>query len=319
MVVSQNEKQELNNHYSYTDYDFLGRINEVGQVYKTTAMSTSIARDTSSSGVNSWIAAGTRTEITRTYYDVEEFTILYKTFAQNNLRSRVSSITYQDVEGSAYDYATHYSYDIHGNVNQLVQQNAALAFMGQNYKLLEYKYDLVSGNVNEVLYQDKEPDAFYHRYTYDADNRIIEAYTSADHAIWDKDAAYEYYLHGPLARTELGHLRVQGLDYAYTIHGWMKGINSNTLQPGRDIGRDGKRYSPNRYVAQDAYGFTLGYYSGDYTAAGGSQTFEATYSSSTFNTNSTNLYNGNIRHMVTAIGKLICLQQPQPGRLAIHA
>jgi len=35
------------------------------------------------------------------------------------------------------------------------------------------------------------------------------------------DASYQYYLHGPLARMELGDIngKVQGMDYAYTLQG----------------------------------------------------------------------------------------------------
>jgi len=27
-----------------------------------------------------------------------------------------------------------------------------------------------------------------------------------------------------------------GIDYAYTLQGWLKGVNSNTLIPSRDVG-----------------------------------------------------------------------------------
>ncbi|TKC56604.1 hypothetical protein FBD94_23105 [Pedobacter hiemivivus] len=56
-----------------------------------------------------------------------------------------------------------------------------------------------------------------------------------------QDASYRYYLHGPLARVDLGREghKVQGLDYAYTLQGWLKGVNGNTLQPGNDQGGDG--------------------------------------------------------------------------------
>jgi hypothetical protein len=29
------------------------------------------------------------------------------------------------------------------------------------------------------------------------------------------------------------------LDYAYTIHGWLKGVNSNSLSEIHDMGKDG--------------------------------------------------------------------------------
>ncbi|WP_290790906.1 hypothetical protein [Flavihumibacter sp. UBA7668] len=51
---------------------------------------------------------------------------------------------------------------------------------------------------------------------------------------WNKEARYQYYLHGPFARTILGQQNVQGIDYAYTLQGWLKGVNSQHLNPGRD-------------------------------------------------------------------------------------
>jgi len=38
---------------------------------------------------------------------------------------------------------------------------------------------------------------------------------------------------------ELGYDHVQGLDYAYTLQGWIKGVNSNLLKPEDDMGSDG--------------------------------------------------------------------------------
>ena len=90
-----------------------------------------------------------------------------------------------------------------------------------------YEYDLVSGKVNMVSYQHGKGDQFYYRYNYDADNRVTRSYSSRDKLIWIEDAAYTYYLHGPLARMELGQNKVQGVDYAYTLQGWMKGINTS--------------------------------------------------------------------------------------------
>jgi hypothetical protein len=76
---------------------------------------------------------------------------------------------------------------------------------------------------------------------------------------WDKEANYEYYAHGPLARTELGQEKVQGLDYVYTVQGWMKGVNSNALNETYDPGKDGD----GNILARDAFGFSLHYFEGD--------------------------------------------------------
>ena len=96
---------------------------------------------------------------------------------------------------------------------------------GLGEKQIRYVYDLISGNVNLVMYQYSRPDQFFQQYSYDADNRLITVETSQDGYIWSEDARYYYYAHGPLARMELGEHNVQGLDYYYTLQGWLKGVN----------------------------------------------------------------------------------------------
>lgn len=90
-------------------------------------------------------------------------------------------------------------------------------------KRTDYIYDLISGNVNAVIYQGGHEDQLIHRYRYDADNRIEEVMSSTDGFVWSTDATYFYYPHSlsriggsPLARVELGEYNVQGLDYYYT-------------------------------------------------------------------------------------------------------
>ncbi len=170
---------------------------------------------------------------------------------------------------------------------------------------------MVSGNVKHVYYQKNKDDQFSHRYAYDADNRLIEVYTSSDLVHWDRDANYSYYLHGPLSRMTLGQLNVQGIDYAYTLHGWLKGVNSNSLYASRDIGLDGSGGAANANVARDVFGFSLHYYTGDYTPINGdNQTDKANYflmeeaANAGFVNAVPDLYNGNISRMVTALGKL---------------
>ena len=111
-----------------------------------------------------------------------------------------------------------------------------------------YDYDLISGKVNQVAYQPGLKDEFYHRYNYDAENRLVEAYTSHDKLIWEKDARYSYYRHGPLARTNLGQQQVQGIDYAYTLQGWLKGINSTAVQQPDLITGSGEDCGPGSAV-----------------------------------------------------------------------
>ena len=165
LVLSQNGKQfnQAVPAYSYTQYDALGRITEVGEV----ATGEPVSALRSSNGqvnerqLSKWVAAGTRSQITRTYYDEVAFEVV--DLAATHLRNRVSSTTYQSQEGADYDYASHYSYDIHGNVSTLVQDNPALASINQRYKRVDYGYDLISGNVHEVVYQRGQPDQWMHK------------------------------------------------------------------------------------------------------------------------------------------------------------
>ena len=153
---------------------------------------------------------------------------------------------------------TYYSYDPHGNVEWIIQD-----VPGLGRKQVAYEYDLISGKVLQVSYNECDTDRFYHKYDYDEDNRLIAVLTSRDEVVWEQDAHYRYYPHGPLQRTELGESHVQGLDYAYTIHGWLKGVNGlrddPTLQ--NNISNDGNTGS---LFAPDVCGMVLGYYNGDY-------------------------------------------------------
>jgi hypothetical protein len=126
-----------------------------------------------------------------------------------------------------------------------------------------------------------------HAYEYDADNRISDVQTSNDSLYWENDAGYSYYWQGPLAREVIGRRQVQGVDYAYTLNGWIKGVNSSVLNPSFDMGADGNVHDDNATIGRDAYGFTLNYYNGDYRAIGGAN-FTVT------GLPYTSLYNGNI-------------------------
>jgi len=219
--------------------------------------------------------------------------------------------TYYLSNPAQYDQGTFYTYDIGGNVDTLLQDYGSattglgniMNANGNRWKRIVYQYDLVSGKVNSVAYQPHQVDAFYHRYTYDAENRLVLAESSSDSVYWDRDARYEYYKHGPLARETIGDKQVQGLDYAYTLHGWLKGVNSTSLSSLYDMGRDGDTTQPNRYVARDAYGFSLNYYTGDYTAIGtGVMPFPG--SSGYLNQGYRPLFNGNISSMAVNLGPL---------------
>lgn len=243
---------------SYTTYDALGRIIEVGEQKRTF----------NSAGVQQ---SRVRSQITRTEYD-KQYNQPAQSFYGENTRGRVSRVTFRQSEGNTYQHAYYYSYDIHGNIKTMLTEVPVLASFGRRYFRTDFYYDLASGKVNEVHYQRNQTDQFYYRYTYDADNRLTIAESSPDYYYWDKDAKYFYYPHGQLMRVETGEDKVQGSDFAYTIQGWLKSVNAGALNPEYDPGFDGHQTlsaNPHAMVARDAYGFVLDYFNGDYTPVGG--------------------------------------------------
>lgn len=321
IIASQNSRQRSinENTYSFTIYDGKGRIIHVGQIIAQSAIQgiydLASGRILNDGDFLSWVnhTSAVKSEVTQTFYDDVAFTLSLTGFTQDNLRNRVVTTTYEetyDGDDNTYDMATHYSYDIHGNVKCLVQEydNIANLPTEARYKRIDYDYDLISGKVNKVSYQGSEQDQFYHKYEYDAQNRLTNVFTSTDNISWQQDASYNYYRHGPLARVEIGQDKVQGMDYAYTIQGWLKGVNSNTvISPVRDIGKDGYNTfdNPNSNFARDEFGFSLNYYQQDYssinTPNATTNFLAASDNSSSLHTNSNYLYNGNISQMVTAI------------------
>ncbi len=340
IVLSQNSKQATYNNrgrkkYSYTMYDKLGRIIEAGEL-QTTATVTPDNTATDTWITTTIVNSSEKTQITRTYYDYTpgwQTALGIPNFSPTNLRNRVVATCYYETypaNPQDYNHATHYTYDVLGNVHQLVQDMPQLEAMGQRYKQIFYNYDLASGNVNLVSYQPGEVDQFYHYYEYDADNRITDVYTARNPAIndlstalkmtvglpefnpsmgWQKDAKYLYYLHGPLARVELGQNQVQGTDYTYTLHGWLKAINDGLMQNAHDPGLDGNATvgNANRWFGRDAAAIELGYYKSnaastieDYTAIGNNGHISGK-TGSNFGQSTVSLYNGNIGSMVTTL------------------
>jgi RHS repeat-associated protein len=132
---------------------------------------------------------------------------------------------------------------------------------------MDYSFDLISGKVNLMYYQKGKGDQFIYKYHYDIENRLTSAMSSRDGLLWQSNARYNYYLHGPLARTELGALRVQGVDNAYTLQGWIKYINGPALNEISDIGRDGDKTftnSLNTFTSRDAMSYGISYFDGEY-------------------------------------------------------
>jgi RHS repeat-associated protein len=300
LFASQNKEQRTptdidgttlpSNRYSYTKYDGLGRIIEVGEQSGTNMASILNNSFVQEVGITDFFTGGIKKSITKTYYDEESSISSHPGFIElqgklDHLRKRVVSSTYQEDEISPIEQATYYSYDLMGNVKSIWQQVSGLSEL----KKTDYQFDLASGKTTAVLYQDGKSDAFYHQYEYDGENRIKSVYTNTQKAVsagllsiintpgTKKDASYQYYLHGPLSRTELGG-NLQGMDYSYTIHGWLKAMNGQDLNPLREMGRDGESGSGiHAGFSRDVLAYSLGYYIDDYAPINGS-TYIRSYS-----------------------------------------
>ena len=304
IIFSQTAKQAAaGNFYSYTVYDHLNRAEESGEAELTTPINRNTIYSNLTYQASLLSSALSKKQVTYVRYNTAYSAAVATEFGpdgQENLRNRVACTYYkEDATSLQYDYASHFSYDPHGMVKTLIQEYPELVLLGHAYKRIDYEYDLISGNVKTVYYQKDKADQFIHRYTYDEQNRITEVETSRDGRIWDRDAKYEYYLHGPLARTIIGEHEVQGVDYLYTIQGWLKGMNSATLDVARDPGND-----DGDGIARDAIGYNLHYYTGDYIPVGTTagdvipQAGTGAYEYASVGAG-IDLYNGNIGAMTT--------------------
>ncbi|WP_338356623.1 hypothetical protein [Yeosuana marina] len=340
MAVSQNANQLTRKAYSYLQYDALGRTVEAGELLSTDPMNKTTAEDindynnpVANGGANlllKWLDGKKRNERTLSFYDEVNTAIIPNNHpayqSQNNLRNRISAVVYDNTgdsyddstntppsqreDASKYDALTHYTYDVLGNVETLWQENRAIpmAFEQHRVKRLDYTYDLVSGNVNQVSYQKDKEDQFMHRYSYDADNRLVKVRTSVDDVIWETEARYFYYAHGPLAREEIGDKIVFANDYIYDIRGWITAMNASMVDAKRDAGKDGIKGGLNENIGRDPFAFSLHYFKDHYQPISSSsnnviaRNFDAI---DILNPNdSRDLYNGNIAKMVTSLKNL---------------
>ncbi|MBL7788010.1 MAG: hypothetical protein JNM36_19025, partial [Chitinophagales bacterium] len=299
---SQNEKQLGNSKYSYTKYDKLGRVMEVGEVSANGVTGIGLNPNTylaiPGSAINNTydpLAAtdncpptSGRSQIVKTFYSTPCTDISLPPGRQQRFLQNRVSYTYFAADQSliltntptniAQRHYTIYSYDVHGNVEWLCQyipvKNAGTAGAPLfQPRFIDYQYDLISGKVLQVVYNKGQIDQFAHRYTYDAQNRLVYTETSNDLVLWDKDASYSYYPHGPLRRTEVGDDKIQGIDYTYTAQGWLKAINAPILSEEasnnpKDPYQDGILDNTKRasMFPPDLYGMQLHYFDGDFVA-----------------------------------------------------
>jgi RHS repeat-associated protein len=243
--------------FSYTNYDNIGRPVESGEYTVTSATFASLAANTTlleATDASANITGGTKLSQINTYYDVPATNLTLNGYTQDpGFLKGVVSYT------SNANSTTWYNFDDHGRVTWTVKQISGLT----GYKTVDYTYN-DQGNVTKVDYQKgTSAERFIHYYTYDADGRLINVQTSRDDIAKVQQAAYTYYLHGPLKRTELGG-QLQGIDYIYTPQGWLKSINSPKGDATYDPGQDGLANA----FAKDAFGMQLEYFFGDYKGLG---------------------------------------------------
>ena len=205
---SQNANQSQSGKLSYTKYDELSRIIEVGEAtlgtdYTVpggatfpTATFAQLADESfleldkqsyqtlTAAGRYPTAAHGLSQQTLTTYNDAAA--VDYNGEGQSYLRNRVSHS--EAINKSGESVKTYYSYDVHGNVKWLIQE-----VPGLGTSQIGYDYDLLSGNVLKVKYNEGASDQFFHKYEYDEDNRIRGVFTSKNDITWENDASYEYF------------------------------------------------------------------------------------------------------------------------------
>lgn len=186
---------------------------------------------------------------------------------------------------------TWYSYDERGRIEWVVQKYKGInpTSSPDLVKSFRYRYD-AAGNVSQTVYNEENAaDKLCHTYQYDADMRLSKVFTQRGiTATPVLQAKYHYYKHGPLKRAEIGD-GLQGLDYVYTVNGWLKSINGPEMdrenpslnEINNDPGKDG--YEGLHF--KDMFGLALDYFYNDYTRDG-------TYIQSDGSNMSANQYNG---------------------------
>jgi len=280
---SQIQRDATPSRFSYSNYDYLGRIVESGEYtssgtnpyifeaadIKTAPQANSVlnivdrfipsGKDIETITMSDYPALSQRFDATRctdyvfVKYDLQALDYVSDTkhTRQTNLLGKISK-TWND------HFTTWYSYDEFG---QLVwtKQN----FVDLGYKTVNYYRDF-AGHATWVVYQSlQSTEKFYHHYLYDGDQRISQVMSGRDSLGLMLQATYKYYTHGPLKRIELAGNK-QGIDYVYTIDGVLKSINSS--DPMKDPGQDGYP-GVNSAFGKDVFGETIHYNDSDYSGA----------------------------------------------------
>lgn len=317
IVAGQDPLQSASDKYVYFLYDIHGRKVETGIIQNGISLDlVDLEQDDLGTTFTNWLNLGSKTEVVVTQYDKPLSSQIEAKFSngqQTFLRLRIASIMYFPTFSSSTNLATdfesakHFSYDVHGNLIEQIQDVPMLAPVEQDIKSTQYEIELISGHANKIIYQEDEIDHITHEYFYDELNRIEEVFTTTDNIHNSREAHYFYYDYGPISRVEIGQNKVQGSDFAYTINGWQKGTNASTLNPQLDMGNDGVggfqggNTSIHEWIAKDVTAFTIGYFEGDYSSIGSNGMEITSQPTDAFALATENLYNGNISHLVTSI------------------
>lgn len=344
---SQNAKQSPAGKYSYTKYDDLDRVVETGEYY---AGSTPIVQADADDGS---LPAPSSSCTNRNVYVYDEPVsstlfpaaggpILPNNDYQANITNRLSySISDQDGSLSSTGDQTLvvYSYDPHGNVELLYQSVSGLP-----PKLIRYTNDVFGQLPEEVdlLEKNGQPNldesfSLFYYYSQNSRPRQVFAYPNdgsfAPWRSWTHPALGAFgandkyivggYMYSPHSLSEVRRVEYgvtqQGLDYTYTLEGWLKAINHpDTMQdPGIDLPttwgtepftdrRDGVA-SVGASARTDAFSEVLHYYDGDFIHTGSQ--FHAPGNNMFLQ--GTDLFNGNISAVQTRTPAI-------PGSNAYH-
>ncbi len=271
MRFSQNNEQRKDGRFSYSNYDEIGRSVESGEYFGNDVSFESAKADyvlVNSSAEDGGLNSANKREWNKIHFDLSDnshgLANYYQDFVDN-------AVSWTENEQSK----TWYSYDEQGRVKWMIKK-----LTGLMAKSIDYEYDFL-GHTTSVVYQkDNNLESFYHYYLYDLDQRLQNVQTSTDGINKLQQANYQYYLHGPLKRLELGESS-QGIDYTYSANGLLKAINYP--DPNVDPGKDGFQNN----FATDAFSMALEYFEGDYNRSG-------TKISSISSNSNTAYYNGNI-------------------------
>jgi RHS repeat-associated protein len=318
----QDAQQDSDGVFSYIHYDALGRVVETGVANESSAgvfenqttrveeiaPTMSIPEDSKSFVIKTLYD---RPEIDPSASDGINITGLQSFYKQRNLEGQVSkTINDQSI--------TWYSYNEEGLLEWTVQYIFGLV----RPKTINYTYDML-GNITETIYQKYQvnyKDRFEHKYSYNNNKQLKSVETKKYEGFYNpfpppgqisyftgttevqKQAEFKYNLQGAVQRVELGH-KLQGIDYTYTVNGWLKSINHPELNgltsPTEgygtvfDPGQDGT--SSSDFYA-DVFGMSLDYYSNDYVKRVAQENSDAelgTYITSV--TNGGDYFSGTIR------------------------